>query len=228
MEGFFGDINQLIHTNPWLAFAAVFVGGLLTASNPCVLAMIPLTVGMIGGYRETRGVKKAFLFSLIFVLGLCVTFTILGVIAALAGKMMGTGFGFFKYIVAAICLVMGLQMMEVINLNIPALQAARPKHGGVIGAFILGLLYGFVATPCAVPILAVLLAFIATKGNIIYGGSLLLTYAIGHTSLIVVAGTSMGAAKTMLESKKFVKAGNILRKVAGAIIILVGLWFILS
>lgn len=228
MESLFGDISQLIQNNPWLAFVAVFIGGILTASNPCVLAMIPLTVGMIGGYKETKGIKKAFFFSLVFVLGLCVTFTFLGIIAALTGKLMGGGFGFFKYIVAGICFIMGLYMMGVIQFNIPALRTTNPKYTGILGAFILGLIYGFVATPCAVPILAVLLAFIATKGNIVYGISLLLVYALGHTSLIIIAGTSIGAAKAMLESKGFVKTGNILRKVAGALIILVGFFFLMS
>jgi len=99
--------------------------------------------------------------------------------------------------------------------------------GGPIGALLLGLLFGVVSTPCAVPILAVLLAYVASKGNIFYGGFLLLIYALGHSALILAAGTSMGAAKKLIESKGLRKANLVLQRIAGVIIILVGLYFLI-
>ena len=95
-----------------------------------------------------------------------------------------------------------------------------------MGAFLLGLFFGVVSTPCAVPILAVLLAYVGSQGNIIYGGFLLLIYALGHSALILVAGTSMGAAKKLIESKGLRKINWALQKIAGVIIILVGAYFL--
>lgn len=228
MEQLFGDIQQLIQHNPWLAIVAVFIGGVITASNPCVLAMIPLMVSMVAGYKEATSIKKSLIFSLLFILGLSITFAALGLISALMGRMFGDVGEFWRYIIVGVCLVMGIHLLGLFKLNFPIPGYVSLKKGGSIGAFLLGLLFGVVSTPCAVPILAVLLAFVASKGNVIYGGLLLLIYALGHSFLILIAGTSMGAAKKLIESKGLRKTNQILQKVAGLVIILVGLYFLLQ
>ena len=227
MESLFGNISQLIQHNPWLAVIAVFIGGITTASNPCVLAMIPLMMSVIAGYKETKGVKKSLVFSLFFIIGLSITFTVLGLISALMGRMFGDIGNFWKYLVAAVCLVMGAHLLGLFKFNFSTSGFLNIKKGGNIGAFLLGLLFGVVSTPCAVPILAVPLTYVASQGNIVYGGILLFVYALGHSLLILVAGTSMGAAKRLIESKGLRKANLILQKAAGIIIILVGLYFLL-
>jgi cytochrome c-type biogenesis protein len=223
--GMFGDISALIQSNPWLAVAAVFVGGTTTALNPCVLAMIPLMMGMVAGSDGAPGLKKNLLFSLFFVLGLSVTFTALGLFSALMGRMFGDVGGFWKYIVAVVCLVMGLQLLGLFKIELPLPRTFSVRKRGKLGAFLLGLLFGIVSTPCAVPILAVLLAFVAQKGDIVYGGWLLFMYALGHSALVLIAGTSVGAAKKLIESRGLGKANAALQKFAGAVIILVGVYF---
>jgi cytochrome c-type biogenesis protein len=226
VDNLLSRVNELMGTNPWLAFVMVFVGGLITASNPCVLAMIPLMMGFVGGLSETTGFKKSFLFAGIFVLGLSITFAVLGVIAALVGSLLGDVGGFWKWIVVAVCAVMGLHMIGILKIPLPASGKMNVRATGIIGAFLLGLLFGVISTPCATPILVVLLTYIAAKGaSVIYGALLLVTYALGHSLLILVAGTSVGIAKGLLESRGFTKATGILRKIAGVIIILVGAWF---
>jgi cytochrome c biogenesis protein CcdA len=118
--------------------------------------------------------------------------------------------------------------LGAIKWNLPVPSGIRVKKQGNIGAFLLGLLFGVVSTPCAVPILAVLLAFVAERGNVIYGGFLLFVYALGHSALVLVAGTSVGAAKGLLESKGLRKAHAIIQKVAGVLIIGIGLYFLLG
>ncbi len=226
MERIFGDIAQLIQHSPWLAIVAVFLGGVMTASNPCVLAMIPLMIGLVAGKQGTTSLKKTFIFSLFFVLGLAVTFTTLGLISALMGRMFGNIGRFWKYAVAAVCLVMGAQLLGAFKLNFSIPKSFEKIREGGLGAFLLGLLFGVVSTPCAVPVLAVLLAFVANKGNVVYGGFLLFIYALGHSLLILIAGTSMGAAKRLIESKGLNKANRILQKAAGIIIILIGIYFL--
>ncbi|MCJ7589694.1 MAG: cytochrome c biogenesis protein CcdA [Candidatus Aminicenantes bacterium] len=228
MERLFGDINQLLQHSPWLAPLAVFVGGLMTASNPCVLAMVPLLMGVVSGNRETSNLKRSLVFSLFFVLGLAVTFTALGLVSALLGRMFGDVGSFWKYAVAAVCLVMGVHLLGVFRFNIPVPASLRVKTAGNAGAFLLGLLFGVISTPCAVPILAVLLAFVAQKGNIVYGAFLLFVYALGHSLLILVAGTSIGAAKKLLESKGMRKANAVFQKAAGVLVIAIGLYFLLG
>lgn len=216
-----------IETNPWLAIAAVFLGGLLTASNPCVLAMIPLTMSFVaGGKPGEGGLLRAAGFSGLFVLGLSITFTALGMVAALAGTIYGDVSSVWSWVVAAVCLVMGLHLMGVLRFTIPTFLNVQPKTRGALGALLLGLLFGLVSTPCAAPILVVLLTYLAGSGaSVAYGGFLLLVYALGHSALILVAGTSMGAAKKLIESKRMTKATDVVRRVAGGVIVLVGAYF---
>ena len=227
MEDFVNNAGQYIHSNPWLAVVAVFLGGALTASNPCVLAMIPLTMSFVAGTREENtGALRALGFSLVFVLGLAVTFTILGMLAALAGKMYGDVSWVWNWIVAAVCAVMGLHLMGVLDFTIPVPFDLQPRTRGMVGAFLLGLLFGVVSAPCAAPILVVLLTYLAGSGSsVLYGALLLLVYGLGHSVLIIVAGTSMGAARTFIENKKTVRAMDVLRRVAGGVIVLVGVYF---
>jgi cytochrome c-type biogenesis protein len=222
------NAGQYLHTNPWLALVAVFIGGMLTASNPCVLAMIPLMISVVAGRKEEKsGVARAFMFSLVFIVGLAVMFTAMGMVAALAGKMYGDVSSAWNWIVAAVCLLMGLHLMEVITVPIPSLGGRlQPKTRGVLGALFLGLLFGLVSAPCAGPILVVLLTYLAgSDSSVAWGGTLLLTYALGHSVLILIAGTSMGAARALIENKKATRTLELLRRGAGAVIVLVGVYF---
>jgi len=227
-DDFMANAGNYIQTNPWLALVAVFLGGILTASNPCVLAMIPLMMSFIAGRREEKGgLLRAFLFSLIFVVGLAITFTAMGMIAALAGKMYGDVSGVWNWVVAVVCVLMGLHLMGVVTIPIPSLGGRlQPKTRGLLGALILGLLFGIVSAPCAAPILVVLLTYLAGSGSsVAWGGTLLLVYALGHSLLILIAGTSMGAARQLIENKKATRVLDILRRGAGVAIILVGVYF---
>jgi len=221
------NAGTYIDTNPWLAVVAVFLGGVLSACAPCVLAMIPLMMSFVAGRRdEQTGVLRALGYSLVFVLGLALTFVALGMLAALAGQMYGKVSVVWNWIVAAVCLVMGLHVMDVLKFTIPTPVKLQPKTRGVLGALILGLLFGVVSAPCAAPILVVLLTYLAGSGaSVPYGGLLLLVYALGHSVLILIAGTSMGAARKLLESKRTTRALELLRRGAGAVIILIGAYF---
>jgi cytochrome c biogenesis protein CcdA/thiol-disulfide isomerase/thioredoxin len=225
-RGFLSKAESALREGSWFAALLVFLLGLLTASNPCVIATIPLLIGFIGGYKEASGLKKSFFFSLFFVLGLAITFMLLGIIAALTGRVIGAVAPFWTYLVAGVCIVIGLHLLSVLEFNIPVPQSIRPKHRGIIGAFLFGLLFGIISTPCAVPIIAVLMVIIAAKGSIIYGAAMLLAYSLGHSVLILIAGTSMGAAKALIESKGLTKATGILRTIAALLIIGVGFWFL--
>lgn len=228
LDGLVANAGEYIHTNPWLALVAVFLGGALTASSPCVLAMIPLMMSFVAGRREDKtGAGRAFLFSMVFVAGLAVTFTVLGMIAALAGRMYGDVSAIWNWIVAAVCLAMGLHLMGVVTIPIPSFgDRLQPKTRGWLGALLLGLLFGVVSAPCAAPILIVLLTYLAGSGSsVAWGGLLLLVYALGHSVLILIAGTSMGAAKKLIENQKATRWLGLLRRGAGALIVLVGAYF---
>jgi cytochrome c-type biogenesis protein len=227
LEEFASRAGDYIHTSPWLAVAAVFLGGMITASNPCVLAMIPLMMGFVAGRKNPPvGPLRALGFSLAFVAGLSITFTVLGVTAALTGSLYGEVSGAWNWIVAGVCLAMGLHLLGILPFTLPVPSGIRPRTRGAAGAFVLGLLFGIVSAPCAAPILVVLLTYLATSGSsVAYGALLLFVYGLGHSVLILVAGTSMGAARKLIESRRVTRATDIMRRAAGALVIVVAAYF---
>ena len=108
-------VSQIQQGSP-LTVLAVFSGGLLSAASPCVLALIPLVIGYVSGYAgESR--KRALLFTSLFVVGLCITFTVLGSLAGLLGQMMGPTGRWWYFAVAAVAVAMGLSLLGVYDLN---------------------------------------------------------------------------------------------------------------
>ncbi|GAH07797.1 unnamed protein product, partial [marine sediment metagenome] len=179
------------------------------------------------GNKESRGIVSSLAFSGVFVIGLSITFTVLGIIAALGGRLLGDVGGYWKYIVALVALVMGVHLLGFFHFSFSIPITTKFLKKGMLGSLLLGMLFGVVSTPCAVPILVLLLTYIAGKGSsLFYGGILLLFYALGHCALILVAGVSMGAARVLIESKGSKKVSSILRKIGGVLIILVGLYFL--
>jgi cytochrome c biogenesis protein CcdA len=210
-------------SNPLIAYLTVFMAGLISSFSPCVLITIPLVISYVGGYAE-GDVKRSFFYSLSFVIGLSITFTILGAVASLAGTLMGDIGGFWKYILAAVAIVMGLQMMGLLNFQIPTPRLVKTEQKGLIGAFLLGMLFGVASSPCATPVLALILTFVASKHNLAYGTSLLFVYALAHTVLIFAVGVSAGLAEVFLKSRKVADFSVYAHKVSGAIFALIGLY----
>lgn len=224
MEALFQNIQTIIQDQHGLAFIAVFIGGLISASSPCVLAAIPLIIGYVGGYSEGNRKKAAF-FSLVFVFGLSITFTLLGAAASVMGQFLGF-MGRWLYIgLAVIAILMGLQLMGVISIPLPFQKTRAVKTKGLLGAFLLGILTGTVSSPCATPVLAVILSYVSTQGDMAYGGSLLFVYALGHCALIFIAGLSIGLTESIVSAKGIKNFSLYAKKVSGTLLVLVGIYF---
>lgn len=222
---FLDNIEQIVATQPLLAFIAVFLGGVLSSASPCVLATIPLVVGFVGGYAEGNR-KKAFIYSLAFIIGLSLTFTMFGAAAALLGTMFGTVGGWWYVAVGAVAVAMGLQMLGLYELRLPDLPQFKPKRGGLVGALLLGLFFGIASSPCATPVLVVVLSLAALKGQILYGTLLLFTYALGHCLLMLAAGTFTGFVESFAASRGATNVSLWGKRLSGVIIVLAGAWFI--
>jgi len=223
MESMLSNIQSIIQNNHSLAFLAVFVGGLISAASPCVLAAIPLIIGYVGGYSEGSK-KKAALYSLVFILGLSITFTVLGAAASAMGQFLSFASQWLYVGLAVIAVTMGLQLMGIISIPLPFQKTHQVKSRGLWGAFILGLLTGTVSSPCATPVLAVILAYVSTQGDILYGGSLLFAYAVGHCALIFVAGLSIGLTESIVSSKGIKNFSLYSKRFSGALLMAAGLY----
>ena len=215
------SLALFIQNNPAFAIIAVFAGGLVSAASPCVLAVIPLVIGYVGGYSQGDK-KKAVKYSLVFALGLSVSFTLLGAAAGFIGSFLGLTGKYFFWVIAVIAIAMGLSLVGLYQIKIPFRDKLQPKTKGLTGAFLMGLLFGFVSVPCATPVLVVILAYVASKGQILYGTLLLFIYAIGHCALIILAGIITGFVESFAKSKGITGFSIWAKKISGILIILVG------
>jgi cytochrome c-type biogenesis protein len=214
-------LGQVMQTRPILGYGAAYLGGVVATASPCILATIPLVIGFVGGYAGGNR-KQAFVYSLTFVLGLALVMSILGAVAALAGTLFGDVGVYWYFIVAVILMVMGLQLSGLIKLKLGGnAQRFLPKRTGLIGALLLGGLFGLVLSPCASPVLAVILTVAAVKREVAYGSTLLFAYALGQGTLIILAGTFTGVIEGYLQSKG-ARFGAFMQRAAGYLIFFVG------
>jgi cytochrome c-type biogenesis protein len=217
------SLSNVVQNHGWVAFPACFLAGIISSASPCVLAMIPLVIGYVSGYSEGSP-KKAIQYSLVFTLGLTITFTILGVIAGALGRLFGDVGGFWKYVLPPVAIILGLFLLGVFKFNIGISQRFMPKRKALLGAFLMGLFFGIVATPCATPVLAVVLTVAAAQKRIAYSGALLLCYALGHWILVLGGGISAGFAQKVLSSRGMANFSDYSKKIAGVILIGAGIY----
>lgn len=215
-------LGTTIQNSLWLAPVLALVAGVLTSITPCSLSTIPLVVGYVGG--TTTEPKKAFKLSLTFALGSALTFTLLGVVASLAGNLIGSSSKWWYLILGVLMVLMALQTWEIFEIIPSSYLMSKNTKRGYVGAFIAGILGGVFSSPCATPVLIALLAIVAGRGSIVWGSVLLLIYSIGHGALSVIVGTSVGAVRKISSSAGYGKWSTALKIIMGTGILCVGLY----
>ncbi len=223
MDAYLPAIEPLVQGQQALAVILVFLAGILSAASPCVLAAIPLIIGYVGGYAEGNKARAA-VYSAVFVFGLSLTFTLLGAAASYIGQLLGFLGDWLIYGFAALAVLMGLHLMGIISVPLPLQRSVQVKTQGLLGAFMLGLLTGAVSSPCATPVLAVVLGYVSSEGDILYGSLLLFVYAIGHCALIFAAGLSVGIAESLINSRGVKNWAVYAKKISGGALVCAGIW----
>jgi cytochrome c-type biogenesis protein len=197
-------LSQLTHLS-FISILIIFVAGLLTSLTPCMLSMLPITMGYIGGY-ENKGKLQAFLQSTWFSLGLATTLALLGLIASYFGKIYGQiGFG-LPLFVSIVAILMGLNLLEIIPLSFPTFggfEWIKDDFPPTLRSYLLGLTFGLVASPCSTPVLISLLGWVGIKGDFLFGGVLLLVYAIGYVLPLIITGVFVANIKEFLQIRQW-------------------------
>ncbi len=216
---------QLAEITP-LSFLLLYCIGLATSFTPCILSMLPVTIGYIGGYQS-----QSRLASLIqsgwFALGLAFTMTGLGLVATLPGVIYGQiGTGWF-IAMGALAILMGLNLLGLIPIRLPQfngfdLTKSMPQS---LKSLLTGLTFGLVASPCSTPVLLAVLGWASTTGNPWLGAALLFSYSIGHATPLVIAGAFTGALKALLSLRKW---SGLINQVSGILLIFTGTLAILN
>lgn len=228
MEQIWITLTKAVEGSALVALSASFVWGILSVVlSPCHLSSIPLIVGFISeqGKLTTR---RAFGVSLMFGLGILVTIALIGVATAAMGRIMGDVGRYGNYAVAAIFFLVGLHLLDIIPMPFSGPGGVGMKRRGMLAAFILGLVFGVALGPCTFAYMAPILAvsFKAASTNPMYGILLLAIYGIGHSTVIVAAGTSTEAVQSYLNWNEKSHGAMIVKRVCGVIVLIGGVYLI--
>jgi len=222
-------LSNSIQSSLIIALTASLLWGMLSILlSPCHLASIPLIVAFIGEQGK-MSTKRAFWLATSFSLGILTTIAVIGLITGLLGRMLGDIGSYGNYIVAIIFFIIGLHLLEVIQLpflgktNQPAFQ-----QKGLLAAFGLGFIFGIALGPCTFAYMAPMLGIVFTVSTtrLYYGVLLLLFYGIGHCSVIIFAGTFTEIIQNYLNWNESSRGVVIVKKICGVLIILGGMYLI--
>ena len=219
MQGIASDLQQYLSASSGLAYPAAFIAGLLISFTPCVYPVIPIQLGFIGGQiggqatvhsgagasGKAGASLRGFFLSVLFVTGMSLVYATLGAFASLSGTLFGIWASSpWTYIfVGNVVLLLALSMLDVFQLPTPQfLTRWNPKRkgNGYLSAVLVGAASGLVVGPCTAPALGATLAYVGSRGNVMFGASVLFVFAFGMGALMIALGTFGGALAAMPRS----------------------------
>jgi thiol:disulfide interchange protein DsbD len=173
-----------------------FLAGIGVSFTPCVLPMVPITMGLIGA-KGAGSRAKAFSLSATYVLGLAAVYTALGVSAGVTGMLFGSWLQsqLIVFSISAFFVVMGISMFGFFDVGVPSFLASRLQGragGGYGGALGLGVIGAILAGPCSGPVVASILALIGTEGDLPFGAMLMFAFSLGMGMIFLVTGAASG------------------------------------
>ncbi|MDD5168322.1 MAG: cytochrome c biogenesis protein CcdA [Syntrophales bacterium] len=227
LTDFFLTVNHWMTGAPALAAAGCFLWGMVSVLfSPCHLASIPLIVAYVGGQERALHPRQAGLYSVAFTLGLFITIAAVGIVCALLGRILGDVGNYWQVLIGLVLLWVALGMMGVEACSASGSLLYRLNLRGLPGAFILGLGYGVLSGSCTFGFIAPILAIITIQQKIAVGILFITLFAFGHCLPIVIAGSSTALVRRLIENQAWQGAGIWFRKGAGALIAVLGIYFI--
>jgi thioredoxin:protein disulfide reductase len=213
----------------------VFFAGLLLNTTPCVYPIIPITIGFFVNQSAAQEgkpkISRTFFMASMYVLGMALTYSLLGVIAAKSGGLFGAALQspVVLIVLAGTMVALSLSMFGVYEFKLPEslnrmATSSTQSTSGMLGAFVMGLTMGIVAAPCIGPFVLALLVHVGTKGSAAYGFMLFFVLALGLGLPYLVLGTFSGALKTLPRSGLWMVT---VRKVFGLVLIGMALYFLM-
>lgn len=215
----------MIQSGHELNYLSAFLGGIAASLTPCVYPLIPVTAGYVTA--GASGSKlKGFILSLIYVTGIAVTYSILGLVASLTGTLFGriSSSPVTYFFVGIVVVIFGLSMLDLFKLPFPApIKLPAFKKQNYFTAFILGLSSGLIISPCLTPVLGAILLHLAAKKNLLYGITLLFSFAYGMGLILILVGTFSALLVNLPKSGKWM---DYIKKTGALILLAAGAYFI--
>lgn len=229
LDALFLTVNEWMIGGSVLAAAGCFAWGTISVLfSPCHLASIPLIVAYVGGQQKALVPRQAVGYAVAFSTGLFITIAVVGAICALMGRMLGDVGSWWQILIGGVLIWVALGMLGVEKCSMSGSLLYRRSFKGVSGAFALGLGYGVLSGSCTFGFIAPILAIITVQQEAATGILFILLFAVGHCLPIAVAGSSSAAVRRLVENSTWQGAGGWFRRTAGAVICLLGLYFIIN
>jgi cytochrome c-type biogenesis protein len=167
-----------------------YVAGVLVSFSPCIYPLIPITLGVIGT-ANVKSRAQGFRISSLFVLGICCTYTILGIVASSFGLLFSNFFmnPFSFFLLGVFFVLFGLSSLDLIRVTMPFLRLDIPSKRQGAWLFVVGLISGLSIIPCNFPVLGAILTLISRKHDVSYGGLCLFVFSLGYGTLLLLLGT---------------------------------------
>jgi cytochrome c-type biogenesis protein len=227
MDQVFVTINSWMGQGLLLGGLGCFLWGMVSVLfSPCHLASIPLIVGYVGGQNHLIEGRMATVYAVVFTIGLFITIAVIGLICSLLGRMLGDVGPYWTIVVGLLLLWVALGMLGGAKCSLSGGLMAKLTLKGLSGAFVLGLAYGVLSGSCTFGFIAPILAIISVQSQMFIGVVFILLFGIGHCIPIVVAGSSTATVKRLLADSTWQQGGRFFRHLAGALIALLGVYFI--
>ena len=215
MRDFF--VEQIFSGFLLAAFPIAFIAGLLSFLSPCVLPLVPGYLSFAAGFSSTRG--KLFLGSLLFVLGFSVVFLSYGaVFGGLGNKLVAHEVGISR-VLGVVTIFLGLIFLGKFAM-MPTIRPQMKTTGGLIGAPILGFLFGIGWTPCIGPALAAVQTLAFQESSAVRGALLSLGYCLGLGLPFIASGVFLDRSERL--RKVIVRRGDLISKIGGIFLITIG------
>jgi len=204
----------------FLLLLVSFLGGVVASISPCNLSILPIVIGYVGGYGEKDNTKN-FIQMLFFVLGLSLTMTVLGVLSGSLGLVLKSVLNsYWILFLASIFLIMGLNLLGVLDIYIPPVIKEMPKNtknGFIIIPFLVGIFFGLASTPCATPILVSIIGLASVAKNIFLASVMLFLFSLGEGLIIILAASFTSFLKNL---KAHSKITELITKISAVLLIL--------
>lgn len=230
MESLFTSLTEAMAGAPLVALLAAFAWGVLSiVLSPCHLASIPLIVGFLQGGKAVTPRRAAGL-SALFALGILGSIALIGALTAAAGRMLGDLGPWGNYAVAAVFLVFGLHLLDLVPIPESWRPAPSQQRRGALGALLFGLVFGVALGPCTFGFMAPVLGVtfgMAAKAPVFALGVLLL-FGLGHCAVIGLAGTSSTWVQRWLNWQDGTPGAKWLRRACGVLVLAAGVQLVLG
>lgn len=227
MDSLYLTIIQWMGQGVLLGALGCFLWGVVSVLfSPCHLASIPLLVSYVAGQESRVSGLRGALFAILFTTGLFITIAAVGIVCALLGRMLGDVGPYLSIAVGVILLWVSFDILGVVKCSMQNNILARLRVTGLFGALILGLAYGILSGSCTFGFIAPILAVITVQEQFVTGVVFIVLFGIGHCIPIAIAGSSTAMVNRILGSGSWANGSVVFRKLAGACIGLLGVYFI--